>query len=77
MKNNDIASNKMPSKSAYNIFSNLLCNLQQISKLQTTLEKRPFLLQEEHRQHARRACSRTLKGLFLLQVNALSEWRGE
>jgi len=77
MKNHDIASNKMPSKSACNIFFNLLCNLQQISKLQTASEKRPFLVQEERLQHARRACSRTLKGLFLLQVNALSEWRGE
>ena len=44
--------------------------------LQNTLEKTPFLLQEGRLQHARRACSRTLKGLFLLQEKALSEWRG-
>ena len=45
--------------------------------LQTATEKRPFLVQEERLQHARRACPRTLKGLFLLQEKALSEWRGE
>ena len=45
--------------------------------LQIALEKMPFLVQEERLQQARRACSRTQKGLFLLQVNALSEWKGE
>lgn len=45
--------------------------------LQIATEKRPFLVQEERLQHARRACPRTQKGLFLFQVNALSEWGGE
>ena len=45
--------------------------------LQIASEKMPFLHQEGRLQHARKACSRTLKGLFLLQEKALSEWRGE
>ena len=64
MKKRYISMSSIPSKEEYNILKDQPYNLHEINKLQTALEKTPFLPQEGRLLHARRACSRMLKGLF-------------
>ena len=63
MKKRYISMSSIPSKEEYNILKDQPYNLHEINKLQTALEKTPFLPQEGRLLHARKACSRTKKGM--------------
>ena len=51
-------------------------NLQQINMLRLVFDNMLFLLQEGRLQHARKACSRMKKSIFLLQAWPFDEKRG-
>ena len=62
-KNHYIAAIQISSKKEYCVGSDRVDNLQEINVLRIALKKTPFLPQEGRLQHARKACSRTKKGM--------------
>ena len=65
----------MPSTQGYNLFYNRVYNRQVIRVLQIALENMPFLPQEGPLLRARRACSRTKKGVFFNHEDRVVELR--
>ena len=53
----------MSSKKEYSVGSDRVGNQQEINVLRIALKKTPFLPQEGRLLHARKACSRTKKGM--------------
>ena len=64
VKNHYVDASQMSSKKEYSVGSDRVDNQQEINVLRIALQKTPFLPQEGRLLHARRACSRMLKGLF-------------
>ena len=64
VKNHYIDASQLSSKKEYSVGSDRVDNQQEINVLRIALKKTPFLPQEGRLLHARRACSRMLKGLF-------------
>ena len=64
VKNHYIDASQLSSKKEYSVGSDRVDNLQEINVLRIALKKTPFLPQEGRLLHARRACSRTKKGVF-------------
>jgi len=65
----------MPSTQGYNLFYNRVYNRQVIRALQIALKNMPFLPQEGPLLRARRACSRTKKGVFFNHEDRVVELR--
>ena len=65
----------MPSTQGYNLFCNRVYNRQVIRVLQIALKNMPFLPQEGPLLRARRACSRTKKGVFFNHEDRVVELR--
>jgi len=65
----------MPLTQGYNLFYNRVCNRQIIRVLQIALKNMPFLAQEGPLLRARRACSRTKKGVFFNHEDRVVELR--
>ena len=63
VKNHYIDASQLSSKKEYSVGSDRVDNQQEIKVLRIALQKTPFLLQEGRLLHARRACSRTKKGM--------------
>ena len=65
----------MPLTQGYNLFYNRVCNRQAVRVLQTALKNMLFLPQEGPLLRARRACSRTKKGVFFNHEDRVGELR--
>ena len=65
----------MPLTQGYNLFYNRVYNHQLIRVLQIALKNMPFLPQEGPLLRARRACSRTKKGVFFNHEDRVVELR--
>ncbi len=65
----------MPSTQGYNLFYNRVYNRQVIRVLQIAFKNMPFLTQEGPLLRARRACSRTKKGVFFNHEDRVVELR--
>ncbi len=63
VKNHYVDASQMSSKKEYSVGSDRVDNQQEINVLRIALKKTPFLPQEGRLLHARRACSRTKKGM--------------
>ena len=77
VKNHYIDARQIPSKKEYSVGSDRVDNQQEINVLRIALKKTPFLPQEGRLLHARRACSRTKKGVFLLYTRPFLKKRRE
>ena len=63
VKNHYIDASQLSSKKEYSVGSDRVDNQQEINVLRIALKKTPFLPQEGRLLHARKACSRTKKGM--------------
>ena len=63
VKNHYVDASQMSSKKEYSVGSDRVDNQQENNVLRIALKKTPFLPQEGRLLHARKACSRTKKGM--------------
>ena len=63
VKNHYIDASQLSSKKEYSVGSDRVDNQQEINVLRIALKKTPFLPHEGRLLHARKACSRTKKGM--------------